>query len=145
MILELYRKYKKNDYTIGLLNINGEFVCNTLEDTCRGLRQTDAEYILRQKKVYGKTAIPSGSYNVKITYSPKFKKNLPLIENVPMFSGVRIHSGNSAEDTLGCILCGLNKVKGKLVDSRIHTNIVIDRIRTALNKGELVTLKIYDN
>lgn len=143
MLIEVKRKYKKNDYTIGRVYINGKFICNSLEDTDRGLRQSDQDYVIEQKKVYGKTAIPNGNYNVIITYSPKFKKNLPLVENVKGFEGIRIHSGNTPKDTLGCILLGMNTKVGMLTDSRLWTDRVIDEIKKALEKKELVTLKIY--
>ena len=105
--MELYRKYKKSDYTIGKLYINGTYFCDTLEDTVRP----------NGVKVYGETAIPYGKYKVVLSYSPKFKRVLPEILSVPMFTGVRMHRGNWAKDTLGCILVGKNKVVGGLTES----------------------------
>lgn len=83
--------------TIGELFIDGEFYCNTLEDA------------VREEKVYGKTAIPAGRYEVVIDYSNRFKKKMPHILNVPGFEGIRIHTGNRPGDTEGCILLGMTK------------------------------------
>jgi hypothetical protein len=83
---------------IGDLFINGEFFCYTLEDE----RRADGV------KVYGETAIPTGTYNVKVTKSNRFKRLMPLLIDVPMFKGIRIHGGNTSKDTLGCILVAFN-------------------------------------
>lgn len=108
MKLTLKRIFKGKNYTIGRLFLDGKYFCDTLEDTVRddGL------------KVYGKTAIPAGTYKLELTESPRFRCLMPLICNVPNFSGVRIHAGNTAEDTDGCVLVGFNKVKGKVINSR---------------------------
>lgn len=108
MRMVLKRKYKGPDYTIGDLYLNGEWFCNTLEDIVRPAGQ----------KIYGETAIPAGKYKVIKTMSPRFKKLLPLICDVPGFAGVRIHAGNTAADTEGCVLVGENKVKGKVINSQ---------------------------
>ena len=112
------REYKKADYTIGKMYINGEYFCDTLEDTDRGLKQDMALSELKELKEYGRTAIPTGEYVLTTEYSNRFEKMLPLIHNVPAFEGVRIHSGNTHEDTEGCILVGKNRAKGKVLDSR---------------------------
>lgn len=96
-------------YTIGRMLINGKYFCDTLEDQVRDLTS--------EKKVYSKTAIPAGEYEVRVTWSPKFKRNLPMLLGVPYFSGIRIHRGNKANDTSGCILVGENKVKGMVINS----------------------------
>jgi hypothetical protein len=70
------------------------------------------------KKRYGETAIPTGHYEVEITYSPKYKRMMPEIKDVKGFSGIRIHSGNTAKDTLGCLIVGKNTVVGMVTDSR---------------------------
>ena len=108
------RKYKKPSYTIGHLyfSTNGGkdyiYFCDTLEDAVRSIGE----------KIYGETAIPAGEYEFIITHSPKLKINAPLLLNVPNFSGVMIHPGNSVLDTMGCILVGENRIKGRLVKSR---------------------------
>lgn len=106
MEVELYRKYKKETYTIGEVYIDGEFFCHSIEDIDRGLYQYMNAGEISKLKVYGETAIPYGSYKVTITYSPKYKRNMPQVMNVVGFSGIRIHSGNSEKDSLGCILLG---------------------------------------
>lgn len=105
MKLTLKRIFKGENYTIGKLHIDGEYFCDTLEDAIRDI------------KVYGETAIPAGTYKVTITLSPRFRRWLPLLHDVPYFEGVRIHRGNTAEDTHGCILVGQNKIKGQVVNS----------------------------
>ena len=70
------------------------------------------------KKRKGITAIPTGKYDVILTFSPRFKRVLPLLLGVKGYEGVRIHAGNSAEDTEGCLLVGENKVKGQVINSR---------------------------
>lgn len=114
MTILLKRIALRDTYTIGKLYIDGQLMCDTLEDKVRDLS--------KEKKVYGQTAIPYGTYKVNWTYSPKFKKYMPLIEDVPQFNGVRIHSGNTAKDTLGCILVGENKQKGMVLNSRATVN-----------------------
>lgn len=118
MILTLKRKWFKENYTIGDLYIDGIWFSNTVEDKDRGLDDSMEESTIKSRKVYGETAIPLGTYKVEITYSPKFKKNLPLLYNVKGFEGIRIHSGNTAKDSLGCIIVGKNKKVGMVLDSR---------------------------
>lgn len=118
MNIILNRIAKKAKYTIGKLYINDQYFCDTLEDTDRGLTQSMTEQQIKSKKVYGETAIPTGTYKVIISYSNKFKKQMPLLLNVPGFAGIRIHSGNTEKDSLGCILVGKNKAVGKVLESR---------------------------
>lgn len=117
MIVKVVRSFKGPEYTIGKLYIDGAYFCDTLEDTVRP----------KGEKVYGKTAIPSGMYRVKKTMSPRFKKVLPEVLEVEGFSGVRIHAGNTAKDTEGCILLGLNKVKGSVINSQNAVAFFMDR------------------
>lgn len=119
MIITLRRIAFKPKYTIGKLYIDGNYVCDTIEDTDRNLDDSMIEDEIKKKKVYGETAIPYGTYRVRITYSNKFKKMLPLVENVKGFSGIRIHSGNTEKDSLGCIIVGKNKKVGMVLDSRV--------------------------
>ena len=115
MKLHLQRTERGDRYTMGRLAIDGEPFCDTLEPTDRHL---DAITMRPEQKLYGQTAIPTGSYPVVLTYSPRFKRTLPLLKNVPHFEGIRIHPGNSATDTAGCILVGRRLHSGRLTDSR---------------------------
>lgn len=118
MKITLIRIANRPTYCIGKLYIDGIYQCDVLEDTDRGLDDKMTEAEILKKKVKGQTAIPSGVYPVYITWSPKYKKPMPLIENVKGYSGIRIHSGNSAKDTEGCLLVGKNKEVGKVLESR---------------------------
>lgn len=122
MELNLIRRYRNDKYTIGDLYIDGVWFSNVLEDTDRGLSSDMSEEEIKKIKIYGKTAIPTGRYKIEVTYSPKFKRHLPLLIGVKGFTGIRIHSGNSAEDTLGCLLVGFNKEKGKVLNSRVTSD-----------------------
>lgn len=141
MRLTLKRIANKKDYCIGKLYINGKYFCDTLEDVDRGLDDSMTEEEIKEKKVYGKTAIPTGIYTVLLTYSPKYKKVMPLINNVKGYSGIRIHSGNTAKDTLGCLLVGKNTQVGMVTDSRNTYNVLYKRL---LQKGSnKITIEIY--
>lgn len=134
MRLTLIRKWNKKDYCIGDLYIDGVWFSNVLEDTDRGLDDKMSEAEILKKKVKGQTAIPSGVYPVYITWSPKYKKPMPLIENVKGYSGIRIHSGNSAKDTEGCLLVGKNKEVGKVLESRKTYNELFNILNTTNEK-----------
>ena len=142
MELKLIRKYRCSNYCIDKLYINNEYFSDALEDSDRGLTDTMSLEEIKKIKIKGNTCIPYGTYNITITYSPRFKKNLPLLNNVKGFDGIRIHSGNKPQDTEGCLLPGFNKVKGQVIDSRVTTNKLIAQIQQALNKGEKVTITI---
>lgn len=153
MRLKLIRKYKKDTYTIGQLLVDGAFFCNTLEDKDRGLTQDMDLPIIKAAKVYGETAIPSGVYDIDMeTRSPKYaavdwykKLNggyMPTFCNVPGYSRVLIHPGNSPLDTLGCVLVGENKVKGRLINSRATFARLYKLMKDAHDRGEDITLQI---
>ena len=142
MELNLERKYRNNNYCIDKLYINGKYFSDVLEDPDRGLTDTMSLEEIKKIKIKGNTCIPYGTYNITITYSPRFKKNLPLLNNVKGFDGIRIHSGNIPQDTEGCLLPGFNKVKGQVIDSRVTTDKLIAQIQQVLNKGEKVTITI---
>lgn len=128
MKLKLIRKALKDTYTIGDLYINDQKFCNTLEDKVR----PDGV------KVYGETAIPYGTYKVVITQSARFGRLLPLLVDVPMFEGIRIHPGNVAADTHGCILVGVNDTKGRISQSRK----TFDKLFEILKDEKDITIEI---
>lgn len=121
MELLLQRNPSANGCTIGTLSIDGVTECYTLEDVVR----PDGE------KVYGQTAIPAGRYHVTITMSNRFKILLPLLENVPNFEGVRIHPGNTAADTEGCILVGQTRTSNSIGSSRAAFAALFEKMQNA--------------
>ena len=114
--LTLKRRYRGSQYTIGSLYINNQYFCDTLEDN------------IKLKKVYGSTAIPTGTYRISMnitsnkfssrSWAIPYKGKIPRLLNVPGFDGVLIHPGNTDKDTYGCILVGENKVKGQVINSQ---------------------------
>ena len=143
MNLTLNRIFRGPDYTIGKLYIDGHYFCDTLEDPVRTLPAScpnTSEGILCAcpEKVYARTAIPAGTYKVTMQFSPRFKRVLPLLHDVPHFLGVLFHSGNDPGDTAGCILVGHNKVKGKVLESRA----VSDKLNALLEKENEMTITI---
>lgn len=141
MEILLQRIAKKAKYTIGKLYINDQYFCDTLEDTDRGLTQSMTEQQIKSKKVYGETAIPTGTYRIIISYSNRFKKQMPLLLNTPGFSGIRIHTGNTEKDSLGCILVGKNKAVGKVLESRDTYNKLFSILQEA-DKKETIKITI---
>ena len=148
MELILKRVAKRKDYTIGRLYKSEEVVAEYPDSTisplylCDTLEPTWRDYKNGGRKIPGRSAIPEGRYLVLITWSPKFKQWLPLLWNVPKFTGVRIHAGNTAKDTEGCILVGKNQHVGSLVDSRIWVLRLKQEITDAHERGEKVYLTV---
>lgn len=136
MKLQLQRHYKGADYTIGRLYIDGVYYCDTLEDKVRKIEENGTG------KIQGVTAINAGQYTVRVTYSPKMKRLLPYLVDVPHFEGIRIHAGNTAKDTEGCILVGYNKVVGRLLDSRKTEEKITKLLLAAQDAGEKITIEI---
>lgn len=134
MELKLNRIFLGSSATIGELLINDKHLCDTLEDRVRP----------EGEKVYGKTAIPEGTYEVKLTHSPRFKKILPEILNVPNFSGIRIHTGNSSKDTEGCIIVGTwdGEKEDWVGNSRIAFDELMALLEEATNNKEKVTITV---
>lgn len=114
----LERAWKRDTYTIGKFLINGQRFSESIEDRDRGLTQDMDLKEIKRIKIFGQTAIPTGIYTVKMTYSPKYKRQMPEVLNVPGYSGIRIHSGNTADDTEGCIVLGRNTKVGMVTESR---------------------------
>lgn len=142
MKLKLERLYLKYTYTIGKLYIDDKYFCDTVEDKVRDLNKDGDLNDLGETKVYGETAIPYGTYEVEVTYSPKFKRELPLIKNVPHFEGIRIHKGNYAANSSGCVITGENKIKGGVINSTPYEIKITSLIKEAQNKGEKITIEI---
>ena len=132
MNLELERLQLDPDVTIGSLSVDGAWQCWSLEDTVR----PDGV------KIHGETAIPRGTYSVDITMSPRFGVELPLLINVRGYVGVRIHPGNSAADTEGCILVGQDRQAKSIGRSRAAFNALMALLRDAKARGEPITLEI---
>lgn len=152
MELVVERKWKKSTYTIGILYVNGEYFSETCEDRDRGLTQDMSVQEIKKLKVYGQTAIPTGRYEVRMTYSPKFANrsfarmyNGKVLEimDVKGYSGVRIHPFNTAEESYGCIAPGRNLEKGKVLQSTKHYLQLLERhILPAMRRGEKIWLTI---
>ena len=128
MLIEVKRFEFKDTYTVGKMYIDNIYECYTLEDVVR----TGA-------KVNGQTAIPTGTYNLIINHSNRFNRDLPLLENVPNFTGVRIHSGNTSAHTEGCILVGTTwSGKDFIGNSKVAFNKLFEKLKTA----KTATIKI---
>lgn len=118
-----------------------KFLCYILEDKCR---QEFGQPFTADMKVDGETAIPYGTYEITITYSPAFKRQLPLLNNVPLYSGIRIHAGNRSVNSRGCLLCGSTKDKDFVGNSKVTLNKLMGILEERL-KTEKVFLEIGRN
>lgn len=134
MIIEVIRVMCGADCTIGKMYVDGVEECYTLEDVVR----PDGV------KIYGETAIPAGRYRVVITRSQRFGVDMPLVLDVPNFSGIRIHPGNTAKDTHGCILVGLSQGGSSIGASRLAYDALFHKIGNALANGGEVWLEIKE-
>lgn len=154
MEITVDRKWKKDTYTIGVCYINGVRFSETLEDKDRGLDNSMSESVIKSKKIYGQTAIPTGTYSIRMDIvSPKYSmkpwyvKNcnggkMPRLEKVPGYEGVLIHPGNTPKDTNGCILVGRNTIKGQVTNSKASFLELYKKMYSAYRKGEKITLTI---
>ena len=142
MELNVKRIARKDGYTIGRLFINNEYFCDTLEDTDRGLKDTMQVNEILAKKVKAQTAIPTGKYDVILTFSPRFKRVLPLLLSVKGYEGVRVHAGNTNKDTEGCLLIGENKSKGQVINSRATLEKLMSILLECEKRKEKVTILI---
>ena len=153
MEILIYRKWKREDYTVGRLSIDGTLICNTMEDIDRGLDDGMQDWMIRSKKIPNVTAIPTGRYKVDMdTVSPKFSKypfymevcqgKLPRLKNVKGFDGILIHCGVDHSNSSGCILVGMNKQKGKLTDSKETFKTVYALMKEAHDRGETIYITI---
>ena len=152
MELVLNRKYKLPTYSIGKLYVDGVYFSDTLEDEDRNLYQGMGLEWIEKVKVYGEIAIPFGRYKITLVKSPKYSKKpkfveltdgrMPYINNVPGWTGCLIHSGNTNKDTLGCVLVGENKEKGKVINSFETFKRLWKILVEANEKGEEIWLTI---
>ena len=135
--IDLKRIYKGSGYTIGKLRLDGVYFCDVLEDTVREFGSHG------EGKIPGNTAIPYGRYEVELTMSARFGRILPHLINVPFFEGIRIHPGNDAVDTHGCILVGRNTVPGKVLDSKATFESLMPHLEEALAKGIKIFITVH--
>lgn len=144
MKLRIDRLFLEDEYTEGQMFIDGVYFCDTLEDKTRDYNKDGDLDEPGEKKVYGETSIPFGTYKVIMSYSHRFKKEMPELLNVTGFDGIRIHAGNTPKDTLGCILVGraTNEGDGTIIRSREFTAKLYEIINDAIKKGEDVTITI---
>lgn len=142
MELTLLRKTFTDKSTIGELSVDSNILCYTLEDKDRGLHDYMTFEEIRDIKEYGNTCIPYGRYEVAITYSNHFGKYLPLLMGVKAFEGIRIHSGNTDADTLGCILLGDVVGVDFIGKSRVAFSRVFALLKAAAKKEKIfITIK----
>lgn len=155
MELTLKRIALRSEYTIGKLYVDGEYVCDTIEDTVRDLDK-DGKFANGEVKIPGKTAIPYGRYEItmkvkspkysnfsKYSWAKKYDGYLPRLLNVPHFDGVLIHVGNSALDSEACVLVGENKVVGKVINSvNTFRRLMDDYLVPAKKRNERIFMVI---
>ena len=142
MRLKLKRRYFGEDYTIGSLFIDGVYFCDTIEDKNRDFNRDGDLLDPEEDKVYGETAIPFGVYRIELSMSPRFKRLLPLVLDVKHFTGIRIHRGNTAKDSHGCILPGENKERGKVLNSTKYELSLVAKMQYNLERGKDIELEI---
>lgn len=156
MRLKVVRKVKTDTYTLGNLFVEDTYFCDTLEDKDRGLDDSMSLEEIKSKKVYGRTAIPKGTYEITLdVVSPKFstysfykeicKGKVPRLLNVKGFEGILIHVADGykgAELVQGCIGIGLNKIKGGLLEGKETFKKLYQLLQDSKNKGEKLTIKI---
>lgn len=142
MRVTLRRIAFKDKYTIGKVYINDRYFSDSIEDKDRNLYDWQSEEYILEEKVKHETAIPYGIYKLMWSYSPKYRRMMPEVLNVKGFSGIRIHSGNTAGDSSGCILLGFNKEKGKVLDSRKTCEKFYEIIKECYNKGVSMQIEI---
>ena len=153
MKVELVRIYNCPTYCIGRIYVDGEYVCDCVEDTDRGLDQSWPLSEIKKKKIKSMTAIPTGTYEMTMSIqSPKFsqyeyyyrlcKGYLPRILGIKGFEGVLFHCGSSAQSSAGCIIVGYNTIKGKVTDSRKAFEKLMKHFNAAKVLEDVITLKI---
>ena len=132
MHLRVIREPSTAAATLGILLIDGVFACWTLED------------VVRPVKIFGETAIPAGRYDVRLSLSQRFQKVLPELLAVPGYSGIRVHGGNGALDTQGCVLVGRKRMTNGVLESKLALMEVMEYLRRATTAGDQITISIED-
>lgn len=144
---------KKADYTIGKVYINGVYLCDSIEDKDRGLKQSMSLGEIRNIKIPKQTAIPSGNYEVTLNVkSPAFSQKqfyknycdgrVPRLLNVPGFDGILMHCGSTQNSSAGCIILGYNTIVGRVTNSETAFKIFYSNLKAASDKGERITITI---
>ena len=146
MKLELKRTVRSQTYTSGRLYADGAYVCDTIEDTDRDLNRNGI-FDGGEKKVYARTAIPNGTYRVTLEYSPRFSpryggRKVPRLHDVPHFEGILIHTGNTADDSSGCIIVGTGNAPGRVSGSLAAFERLLAMIERAAAAGEDISIKV---
>lgn len=151
MLIRIHRFYKGDKYTVGRLFVDGTYFCDTLEDKERGLRSDMLVDEILKVKVPGETAIPVGVYDMTLdVVSPRFstrkaysfcKGRLPRLIDVPGFSGILIHAGNTAKDASGCVLVGMNSRKGMVANSMTTFRQLYDKMKKGGGGGLKVVIE----
>ena len=132
---EVKRMIFGDSYTVGKLSCNNNFLCYTLEPHCINWET--------EKKVPGRTAIPTGAYKIRMRWSQKFKRQMPFLEDVPHFEGICIHQGNVASrDSSGCLLVGLETQNGMVLKSREAFQKGLEKIDYARRSNQEITIVI---
>lgn len=129
MKLKLIRQEFTKDSTIGTLYIDDQFFCYVLEDCDRGLDQKMSALEIKARKIFGVTAIPTGEYKVITSMSARMKRLLPEVLNVPGYTGIRIHRGNYASDSLGCPIVGMRKAYNSVFDSTVAETALMRKLK----------------
>jgi len=142
MELKLERNVFTEKSIIGTLSINGVPECFILEDKDRGLNDAMPLSKINELKIYGETAIPYGRYEIDITMSARFKKELPILKNVKGYEGIRIHTGNKAIDTHGCLLPARKKGVDSVSESTLAFDQLFAKLKTAKANKERIFITI---
>ena len=129
MYIKVVREVYTDTTTTGTMYLNGEFFCYTLEDVVRA----------KGVKIYGETAIAAGIYKVVVNRSNRFKRDMPLLIDVPMFKGIRIHGGNTHKNTHGCILVAKNRISDEMIQGSEEK-----RLTAYLKKDKETVIEIID-
>lgn len=148
MLFYLYRKDRAPLFTAGRIYKGVQFLCSSLEDPVRELIDLNDDGDFSdpgEGKIYGQTAIPAGEYELKMKYSPTFKRPMPYLQKVKGFTSVMIHPGNTTFDTRGCILIGECRVKGRLINSRAWSDILNKMLTEAEGRGERNFIRISED